>query len=198
MVDEQNADYQLIVDFFTGRLYELARNAIIRYEAIAFEGADAHWIELRDAVEHVRQALLTEDLGERQARMGSAAEHLRRAGVEPTQELVEYKVERILKATKWYWVKRLLYRNLPSERSIYESLTQISHYLEGGRAHKADEESYSLALQDLAEAHRLGDNLDRAVTTDLLRTWYIVAGLLAVIAGIIGLPLTVLFFLLTS
>ena len=178
--------------FFTGQLYELARRAIIRYETLEFEGAQAHWIEMRDAVEHVRQALLSDAAAEQRKRFDLADEHLRRAAAEATQEMVEARIERVRRLLRYYWLRRTIYPALPSQRDVTQTLADISHYLDLGRERKANEETFDQAITDLGEAHRLTTNLFNALQSHRRRFWINVLVGASAAAGIVGLVFNII------
>ncbi len=115
-----------IVALLRGRLYDRAREAIIVYETIELERAESAWLELRDFLEHLRLAATANNDTEVDKQLAIAEEHLRRATVDPAQDMVEARVERIRRhALRFYGIKRVLYYALPTRWKVESSLREI-------------------------------------------------------------------------
>lgn len=102
-----------MVELLRGPLYRQAREAIIRYETTEQERATTAILELRDALDHLMVAAQSDEVAEVQRRADAAEEHLRRAAVEPAQDMVESRLHKLTSSVRLYWCKRLFFVGLP-------------------------------------------------------------------------------------
>ncbi len=77
---------ELLLNVLSGPLYGEARSAIIRYETLEGERATEAIIEFRDALDHIWHAAQAGTDEEAAKHLGTVAEHLRKAAVEPAPQ----------------------------------------------------------------------------------------------------------------
>ncbi len=148
-----------VLDVLRGPLYQKAREAIIHYETIERERATSAIIELRDALDHMWHAAQSDDSAEVNARIEAMTDHLRRAAVEPAQEMVESRLHRIFHNLQRYQLRRLIYGGLPHRDDVDEELKEVERLLELGRNHKAMIEHLDNTLEYFEQAHVAATNL---------------------------------------
>ena len=184
---------QSVLEVLRGPLYQKAREAIIHYETIERERATSAIIELRDALDHMWHAAQSNDPAEIHTRIQAMVDHLRRAAVEPAQEMVESRLHRIFHNLQRYQLRRLIYGGLPSRERVDEELEEVERLLELGRNQKARVEHLDTTLDYFERAHVAATNLNtklegRRVNAAVRIGVY----LFPVAVGIAGLVLAVL------
>jgi hypothetical protein len=158
-----------IIDLLRGPTYRLARDAIIHFETTEGIRALSNITELRDALDHLYFAAQAAGPADVAAHVHDAADHLRRAAVEPAEKMVANRLFQIEKASSQYELKRLLYGSMPEKHTIVDGRREIAELLVKGRELKGDINQLSDALQCFYDAHVMAMNLHKSLELPLLR-----------------------------
>jgi len=158
-----------IIDLLRGPTYRLARDAIIHFEATEGIRALSNITELRDALDHLYFAAQATDPTEVATHVHDAADHLRRAAVEPAEKMVANRLYQIERAASKYELKRLLYGTMPEKHTIVDGRREIAELLVKGRELKGDINQLGDALKCFYDAHIKAMNLHKSLELPLLR-----------------------------
>lgn len=181
-----------ILAVLSGPLYDSAKTAILRYETIERERSTSAITELRDALDHMCRAAQASDPVDAKSLVETASEHLRRAAVEPAQDMVESRLADIYLSLRLYEIRRLVYPGLPPRDEVNREVREIQRRLENGRLGKAQIDTFQLALEDFYQAHIDATNLHLKLVGHPIRAPLRLAIWLSpVIVSIIGIALTI-------
>ncbi len=158
-----------IIELLRGPTYRLARDAIIHFETTEGIRALSNITELRDALDHLYFAAQATDPAEVTQHVHDAADHLRRAAVEPAEKMVANRLYQIERSASKYELKRLLYGTMPEKHEIIAGQREIADLLVKGRELKGDINQLANALQCFYDAHLKALNLHKSLQLPLLR-----------------------------
>jgi len=156
-----------IVQILRSPVYETAREAMIAYETAEGERASSAILEMRDALDHLIVGARSGDSG----KLKEAEEHLRRAAVEPAQDMVESRLARITSSLRLYSIRRVLFPGLPNHENVDQRLSEIKRHLKIGRELKAKAGSAVSAVEHFVKAHAEAVSLDEALHRAPLAWW---------------------------
>lgn len=128
-----------LLEFLRGPDYEAVQRAFIFLESHGAALQISTLSNLRDVLDHVIRAVQPGVTAQdRAAHLAEASEHLRRASVNPLQDYVEGQLQSLDRVAKWYFVRRELFTDVPTEKEFLRRNRQILDTLAEARPLKGN------------------------------------------------------------